>query len=168
MALTTRWLWIGVLSFIVSACATTAPQPDFTRTVEKDLAPYSSLSVTIEARDGIAVSAADLERIRGAVIEAIARKRPSWAQAGGNGPLSMNVQLTRYEPGDAFARLMLAGLGQIHIDGEVVLVESASGSELGRYTVSKTFAWGGVYGAATSIADVEPAFAESVAKGVAP
>jgi hypothetical protein len=34
------------------------------------------------------------------------------------------------------------------------------------FTVDKTFAWGGIYGASTHIEDVQPAFADAVADGL--
>jgi hypothetical protein len=58
---------------------------------------------------------------------------------------------------------MLAGLGQIHIDGNVVLQDQATGDTLGQYEVTKTFAWGGIYGVATRMDDVEEGFAGAVA-----
>ncbi len=74
--------------------------------------------------------------------------------------------ITRYDKGNAFARAMLAGLGQIHIDSTVTVSASGSGDTVSEFTVKKTFAWGGIYGGATRIEDVEPAFAESLAAGL--
>jgi hypothetical protein len=44
---------------------------------------------------------------------------------------------------------MLAGLGQIHIDADVILREYEKNESLAKYEVKKTFAWGGIYGGAT-------------------
>jgi len=168
VTLTSRSRYLALLSLVISACATTVPSPDIINPVERNLFDYPSLSVTVTARDGVSVSPIDLDGMTRAVVDAInrARSTASWAQAGATGPLRMSVELTRYEPGNEFARFMLAGLGQIHVDGEVVLLDSAASEEIGRYSVSKTFAWGGVYGASTRIGDIVPAFAESVARGV--
>jgi hypothetical protein len=57
---------------------------------------------------------------------------------------------------------MLAGLGQMRIAADVTLEDRARGVSLGTYDVSKTFAWGGVYGAATKLADIEEGFADAV------
>ncbi len=62
--------------------------------------------------------------------------------------------MTRYDKGSAFARFMLAGLGQIHVDATVSLRDPARDVSLGEYEVNKTFAWGGIYGASTTIEDV--------------
>ena len=61
---------------------------------------------------------------------------------------------------------MLAGLGQMHIDADVVLRDPRSGTTFATYDVDKTFAWGGIYGASTSITDIEDGFAQSVAAAI--
>jgi hypothetical protein len=53
-------------------------------------------------------------------------------------------------------------LGQIHIDATVRLIDATSGNVTASYDVSKTFAWGGMYGGSTRIQDVEVGFAKSV------
>jgi hypothetical protein len=58
---------------------------------------------------------------------------------------------------------MLAGLGQIHVDATIRLLELPDNKKVGEFTVNKTFAWGGLYGGATSIEDVEKGFADGVA-----
>ena len=58
---------------------------------------------------------------------------------------------------------MLAGLGQIHIDASVRLVKTENKEKVSEFLVSKTFAWGGLYGGITRIEDIEPAFAEGIA-----
>ncbi|NOT57566.1 MAG: DUF4410 domain-containing protein [Deltaproteobacteria bacterium] len=84
------------------------------------------------------------------------------------GPSTLNatVMIKRYEEGNAFARLMLAGLGQIHIDADIVLSEEGTKESLAQYEVSKTFAWGGMYGGLTDIMDVEDGFAKAVATSI--
>jgi hypothetical protein len=77
------------------------------------------------------------------------------------------VQVATYDEGNAFARLMLAELGQMHIEGTVTLRDDATKAVVGEYEVSKTFAWGGVYGASTKIEQVQGGFAESVAAVIA-
>lgn len=81
--------------------------------------------------------------------------------------LDIDVLMTRYDKGSSVARFILAGLGQIHIDADVTLRDHDSGEVLATYEVTKTFAWGGLYGAVTEIDDVEVGFAKAVASGVA-
>ncbi len=78
------------------------------------------------------------------------------------GEVRVDMNFTTYDSGNAFARAMLAGLGQIHIAANVQLIDATSGNVLANYTVEKTFAWGGAYGGSTTIQDVEGGFAESV------
>jgi hypothetical protein len=79
----------------------------------------------------------------------------------------LDGKIIRYDAGNAFARAMLAGLGQIHIDGEFVLsMVLPAAEQVAEFTISKTFAWGGLYGGTTRIEDVEPAFCEGVAKTI--
>jgi hypothetical protein len=59
---------------------------------------------------------------------------------------------------------MLAGLGQIHIEADVSMIDTQGGATLGTWQVSKTFAFGGLYGGTTNIRDVERGFARSVAE----
>jgi hypothetical protein len=68
--------------------------------------------------------------------------------------------------GNAFARAMLAGLGQIHIDGEVVIYQMPDHVMVGEFALRKTFAWGGIYGAATSMENIEDTFSDGVAAAV--
>lgn len=69
---------------------------------------------------------------------------------GSSKTYEINLMLTRYEKGNAFARAMLAGLGQIHIDGTVTVYELPGKNQVGGFSVSKTFAWGGLYGGSIS------------------
>ena len=61
---------------------------------------------------------------------------------------------------------MLAGLGQIHLDGVISVYQLPGRSKVGEFTIKKTFAWGGVYGGITNIETIEDTFAEAVAKTV--
>ena len=79
----------------------------------------------------------------------------------------MKIHFTRYDRGNALARGILIGLGQIHIEGTVYIMDSA-GQQVGQYAISKDFALGGVIGATTSVEDVEKGFAKSVAEIVKP
>lgn len=81
--------------------------------------------------------------------------------------LSVDVFITRYERGNAALRAALAGLGQMHIDALVTVRAGNSDEAVARYDVKKTFAWGGIVGAATGIEDLEQDFARDVVKPLA-
>lgn len=138
-----------------------------------ELDRYRVLQVEVTKVDGVEVGSTETERIMRRVIEAIQKKAPErFAEINGKPGegtqprLQMSVELTRYDKGSSFARFMLAGLGQIHIDGRVKLTESPNDTPLAVYEVTKTFAWGGIYGGSTSIEDVEVGFAEGVADAI--
>jgi Domain of unknown function (DUF4410) len=137
----------------------------------QDLSGYTSLRVDVTKAEGVAVESAEAERIGKRIVEAIGKKQPGRFQSvngdgAGQPTLHATVRLTRYDKGNAFARAMLAGLGSMHIDGKVSLKDPAKDANLGDYEVNKTFAWGGIYGASTSIEDVEVGFAEGVADAI--
>ena len=58
---------------------------------------------------------------------------------------------------------MLIGLGQIHVDATVRLLELPAKKKVGEFSINKTFAWGGLYGGMTNMEDVERGFADGVA-----
>jgi hypothetical protein len=89
------------------------------------------------------------------------RLLPSGATAR-PGEIKIDMTFTTFDPGNAFLRGMQAGLGQIHIAANVQLEDATSGKVTASYVVTKTFAWGGIYGATTTIQDVETGFAASV------
>jgi len=79
----------------------------------------------------------------------------------------LKVMLTRFDEGNAMARLALLGLGQVHIEGTVSLSDP-SGHPAGQYSIRKTFAAGSILGAATSTESVESGFAKSVVSSLKP
>lgn len=95
------------------------------------------------------------------------KKRSVPCPAGVKRDYAIAAKITRYDEGSKFGRLMLAGVGAMHIDGDMTLTDTAHAQEpTAELTVQKTFAWGGIYGASTSMEDIEPAFAEAVANAI--
>lgn len=76
------------------------------------------------------------------------------------------VLMTRYDKGSALARAMLAGIGRIHVDAKVTVFALSQRQKIAEFDIDKMFAWGGIYGALTSVEDVEQGFAEGVAEAV--
>ncbi|MDB5408844.1 MAG: hypothetical protein JWL84_3756 [Rhodospirillales bacterium] len=130
--------------------------------------PARLADVSAEAKPGVVMTQLDFDRIAQRVKAEVAAKTvaaPEGANAtDGSRLVKLRLVFTNYDEGNRFARFMLVGLGQIHIDADVVLVDATSGATLGQYRVSKQFAFGGLYGGATSIEDVEKGFAKSVAE----
>ena len=120
--------------------------------------------VSADAASGVDMRATDFEIICEKVKSYIQTQAPGVFvdQAGGK-PDVMKIHFTLFDRGNAFARAMLAGLGQIRIEATVYIIDP-SGQQVGQYEVSKDFSFGGIYGAATTVEDVEDGFAKSVAE----
>ncbi len=163
----------GVLTLLTTGCASTAATVQTTRPVQTlpALSRYQNLRLEVTKADDVYVISSEMQRITSRIIEAIWAKEPDrFSTINAKMPddlvlptLHVTVRLTRYDKGNASARGVLAGLGQIHIDATVILRDQVSDETLGEYEVTKTFAWGGIYGASTSIGDVEVGFAEGIA-----
>jgi hypothetical protein len=165
-------------ALLLAGCAGAAggvtPRPGPAASGAPDLAPYQVLSLQVARAQSVQVSDQEQTRLADGIAQAIRTRPISRFREVVAGPpidtagpvLDVVVELTRYERGNAFARAMMAGLGRIHIDGLVRLVDRATGVQLGEYEVTKTFAWGGLYGASTRIEDVEAGFAQGVAEVV--
>jgi Domain of unknown function (DUF4410) len=164
-----------ILGLSVAGCAGTAgsaklltsasPTPDA-------LSRFSKVKLATSSQGKAAsMSASDRERIAELVARKVKERAPNRfadlaATATDPHTLQVSIAFTRYDEGSAFARFMLAGLGQIHVDAEVTLQDAAGETVIGKYDVTKTFAWGGIYGGSTNIRDVEEGFAEAVANVV--
>lgn len=132
------------------------------------LANFPSLSVEVTSAADVPLAAPERDRIANLIIGKIRKEDPSRFKDINAAPpspstLRASVNITRYEKGNAFARFMLAGLGQIHIDAQLVLEDQEKQESLATYAVTKTFAWGGIYGVSTRIDDVEEGFASTIA-----
>ncbi|NNM62798.1 MAG: DUF4410 domain-containing protein [Steroidobacteraceae bacterium] len=161
--------WISVWSFsvplLLSACANTIPKPDYDKQIATQYLIRSNdhPQVKVETGDGVHLLAIDRERIREIIAEKLDKRRMSNPPIGAPRSCIVNVTITRYQRGNAFERAMLAGLGQIHINGDVLAMDASSKQTLDEFKIAKTFAWGGIYGASTSMQDIERTFADGVA-----
>ena len=154
--------------FFLSACAGSVAPPDVIQSIQKttNFEQYSKLTVVAEAAPGVPIVEEAKSRIIGLVRQEVSKKYPKYfsADTGNSSTLKLNMLFKSYDEGNAFARAMLAGLGQIHIDADVTLTDDVTNQTIGKFKVSKQFAFGGIVGAATDIKDVEAGFATSVAE----
>lgn len=132
---------------------------------------YSELLINVGSSNDISLTQESLDRMTKLVIENIKadannRYKKINGSPDGAPALEVSVIIKKYEEGNAFARAMFAGLGQMHIDADVLLYDHATKEKLTQYEVNKTFAWGGAYGAFTSIKDVEIGFSKAVADSI--
>jgi hypothetical protein len=165
---------LAMATLVLAGCAGSAgsARPLLALTEPDALARYTKLHLTTTTKsEAIKVTPGDGERIVALVARKLQELSPgrfSDFASAADAPetLAVTIVFTRYDEGNAFARFMLAGLGQIHIDAEVSLEDRQRQMLLGKSEVTKAFAWGGIYGGSTGIRDVEEGFAEAVAKVV--
>jgi Domain of unknown function (DUF4410) len=159
---------IAVGIVLSAGCAGTAPKAQFSREIgpASRISSPDSVQVNVGAADNVAILPAEKERLGERIKSKIDAEKISNPGAGDARAYELDLQLSRYDKGNAFARAMLAGLGQIHIDGKVSVYEIPEHTLVGEFGVAKTFAWGGLYGASTSMEDIEGTFAEGIADAV--
>lgn len=162
-----RGIAIGAIAVVAQGmigCASSPPAPKFQEPlkVEHRVRASDTVQLAVTAASGVEMLDSEKQRVSEHIQSKLKPKQALNAE-GDARSLKIAVEMTRYEKGNAFARAMLAGLGQIHIDGHVSLYDAATDAKLTEFDVKKTFAWGGIYGAATGIDDLEAAFAEGIA-----
>lgn len=156
------------LTLLAAGCATTPPHARFSAQSGGHAVLRTADTSTIAVDTAKGVAMADFEKTR--VTERIQMKLA--AKEALNPPMAdpkqyqIDVTITRYEKGSAFARAMLAGLGQMHLDGLVKVYGMPAHTAIEEFVVQKTFAWGGIYGASTTMEDIEQTFAEGIANAL--
>jgi hypothetical protein len=155
---------------LLSACAgsVNAPTLQSAPTAAVDVKTVPLGKVTAEAGPGVTMASYELSRITEKVQTELAAEYAGRVVAtnAADPPGEVNIKLvfTEYDKGSAFARAMLAGLGQMHIHANVILTDASTGATLETFEATKDFGWGGLYGGVTSIEDLEDGFAKSVAE----
>jgi hypothetical protein len=158
----------AALALLLAACATSSTKPVVVQTLNKEqVAALRLKDVTAVAAPGVSMSQADFDRICFKVKKELQVVSPGIivdpASPEAAAADTMKITFTQYDSGSAFARAMLIGLGQIHVDADVAVLDP-TGASVGQYKISKQFALGGLVGATTSIEDVEDGFAKSVSE----
>lgn len=135
------------------------------------LAKYSDVAVEVSCAQVVALSQPDIDRIRNLIVKNIPTECPNRfksinpATPDAN-TLKAGVNITKYDEGNTYARAMLFGLAQMHIDAAVVLSDYTTGEKISAAMVNKTFDWGGYYRGNTLIKDLENGFAKAVATSI--
>lgn len=152
----------------LTGCASTLPQAEFSHRMVAAARVCSSdtVRVNVSSAGGLEILPEDKERIAEKVALKIDARKAANPGAGATRLYDVDLRLTRYDKGNAFARFMFAGLGQIHVEGVISVFQMPGHTPVGEFTLKKTFAWGGIYGGATSVEDIENTFADGVAAAV--
>ena len=150
---------------LVTGCASTVPKPQFTQQIapESQIDANDEVKVRVETGKDVVMLKFQKNRIIEKILLKINERKITNNRDNPAKTYEIDLTITRYEKGNAFARAMLAGLGQIHIDGDVVVYEIPGKIQVGNFSLSKTFAWGGLYGGVTGIDEIEMTFADGVA-----
>lgn len=159
---------IVACAFLFGGCASTAPAPKYQIPLAKTdlIGKGDSAKAKVTATPGIEILESEKARMAERIENFIAAKQAFQPAHTPARSYIVEVNLTKYDKGNAFARAMLAGLGQIHVDGHVRVLLADTKKVVGEFDLSKTFAWGGMYGAATNMEDIERTFASAVAAAV--
>lgn len=163
-----RLAGVVALALTLGACATSSTAPKAIQSLSAEQVQTLKLkSISTTAAPGLVMTSADFERITLKLRNALNAAAPGIlvepSSPDAAAASEMKVNFTQYDSGSAFARAMLIGLGQIHVEGDVLIID-ATGTTKAKYQIAKQFALGGIAGAATSIQDVEDGFAKSVAE----
>jgi hypothetical protein len=158
----------AVAALLLAGCATTSPGAKFKEALAKDghIDANDITFVKIETGNDVAIEEFEKQRLARVIQEKVDALKMKNTEVSDPREFELIVALTRYDKGNAFARAMMPGLGKIHIDAQVAVFELPTRKKVADFDVDKTFAWGGLYGGATSIGDVEKGFAEGVAEAV--
>lgn len=150
---------------LATGCASTIPKAEFTQQIvpESQISAKDETTVNVETGPGVTLLEYEKVRMAEKIKNKIDARKLLNNLDDSSKTYEINLVITRYEKGNAFARAMLAGLGQIHIDGDVTVMEMPGKSQVGCFKIKKTFAWGGIYGGVTTIEDIETTFADGLA-----
>jgi hypothetical protein len=158
----------AVVIGLTTGCASTVPKPEYSREIvaSSRVTSPDQAQVKVEAAHDLEILPADKERLAEKISTKIYTRKAANVSSGGAKTYQVELHLTRYEKGSAVARFLLIGLGQIHIEGTVAVFQTPGHVPVGEFELKKTFAWGGIYGAVTSMDDIENTFADGVAAAV--
>lgn len=154
----------------MAGCASHTPSADFRKTLqpEKRVCQKDSTEVKVSTSEDVKIIDPVRTRIESKIKMAIDTHKSSFSCNTDQGRnLILDTKITRYTEGSAFARAMLAGLGQIHIDGDFIMTDrDVEKDTLAEFSLNKTFAWGGIYGATVGIEQIEDTFAKAIAVAI--
>jgi hypothetical protein len=150
---------------MLAACAGSVSKPTALQALTAEqLKEVHIGKINTSAADGVRMTKGDFTLISEKVQTYIEEGNPGVMVDPSTGDaLTLKMHFTKFDRGSAIARGIMIGLGQIKIHATVTL-EKPDGTVVGKYQVKKTFALGGLVGAATSVEDVEEGFAKSVAE----
>jgi len=139
-----------------------------------DTRSYKNVVVAeCKAAEGVMVPSDKANRLREKIAFFLSSKYSHQFSRISNDPsdlsddyLLIKVEITEYNEGSKMARFMLAGLGRIHLDVNVMLFDGKTGDKVGEGKNKETFGAGGIYGASIGIDDIIDKTAEAIAEAI--
>lgn len=154
-------------------CSTITPLVLKPTDFKPDFAKYKTLEINISVVDGgVVVSEVAQNRIKEFIKTEISNGccknrfenilfEPKTDQLQS---MQINIKIRKYDEGNRFLRSVLIGLGAMEIYADVDIKDTTSGKSISTGEVGKTYAIGGLAGAATGIEYLEKEFAKEVSK----
>jgi hypothetical protein len=84
-----------------------------------------------------------------------------------SGELVVTGTISKYQPGNRFARSVLIGLGAASFEAEMLLQDGPSGRQLASAQIDKLWAWGGIMGASKGIEEMMAESSAAAARTIA-
>src|SRR5581483_1543201 len=134
-------LAVALVIAITAGCASSMPKPEYSRPIVADahISAPDLAQVTVNAADDVKILPMEEERLSQKIKAKIDARKSANVRTGQAITYEVELHLTRYEKGNAFARAMLVGLGQIHIEGKVSLFQMPAHTLVGEFDLKKTF-----------------------------
>ena len=153
------------IAVFINGCASTMPKPEFSKQIapESQIASTDEAKVQVETGKNASMIEAEKTRMTEKIKQKIDERKMKNSSNSSGKTYEIVLVITKYEKGNAFARAMLAGLGKIHINGDVAVFQMLGRIPVSNFSIKKTFAWGGMYGGSTGIEEIETIFADGVA-----
>ena len=161
---------VGITSIFVLSGCTAGSSPGLAKTTKYvksfKVDKNDQVQVVVSNVQGLDIKSEGRKRLAQMIKKDVDVLKKYNKDAGGVDRYLIKVHITKYDKGNAFARFMIAGAGQIHVDGTVTVYTLPSKRKVEEFKITKTFAWGGIYGGVTTIKEVGEGFAMGVAETV--
>ena len=150
---------------MMGGCAESVPKAQQSRDIVRAyrLDADDQPTLLIATAPGILATNAERDHLARLLTERLGERRTHNVADGNARQCEVHVLVTRLDRSSNFTPALQAGLGQVHLDASVVVTPVGGGDPLNAFTISKTFAWRGIYGTPEGIKKFEPAFADGIA-----
>lgn len=146
------------------SCASTVPSAKITDAIEPEIlvTAEDTVNVKLTTAPGVNLRNYDRSRFTDKLNYELKKEKAHIPTTRAPKTFNTTVQITEFDKGNATARYLAAGLGQIKIKSTVTHKDNSGNT--GAFRVNKTFAWGGMYGAFTDVEDIEESLIDSIVR----